>query len=82
LPSEHWPHAPLGWQAGVAPPHSPSAAQARQVCVATLQTGVPPPHCAFYVHGTQIAAATSQTGVAPVQRVALVIEQAPQAPPG
>ena len=32
------------------------------------------------MHGTQIAAATSQTGVAPVQRVALVAEQTPQAP--
>jgi hypothetical protein len=82
LPSEHWPQAPLGWQAGTAPPHSPSPAQARQVCVATLHTGVVPPHCAFDVQGTQIAAATSQTGVAPPQRLALVAEQTPHAPPG
>jgi hypothetical protein len=27
--AEHAPHAPPGWQAGVAPPHSPSATQAR-----------------------------------------------------
>jgi hypothetical protein len=44
LASEHWPQAPEGWQAGVAPPQSPSAAQARQVCVATLHTGMVPPH--------------------------------------
>jgi len=82
LPSEHWPQAPPGWQAGVAPPHSPSPAQARQVCVAALQTGVVPAHCAFDTHGTQIAAATLQTGVAPMQRVAFVAEQTPHAPPG
>ena len=53
--SEHWPHAPVGWQAGVAPPHSPSPAHARQVCVVVLHTGVVPEHCAFDVHGTQVA---------------------------
>jgi hypothetical protein len=47
-----------------------------------LQTGVMPPHWAFDVHGTQVAVAASQTGVAPPQRVALVAEQTPQAPPG
>ena len=82
LPSEHWPQAPDGWQAGVAPPHSPSPAHARQVCVARLQTGVMPPHCAFDVQGTQTPAAASQTGVAPPQRLALVAEQTPQAPLG
>jgi hypothetical protein len=82
LPSEHSPQAPLGWQAGTAPPHSPSAAQARQECVARLHTGAVPPHCAFDVHGTQVAAATSHTGVAPPQRLAFVAEQTPQAPPG
>ena len=56
LVAEHWPQAPEGWQAGVAPPHSPSPAQARQVCVATLQTGVAPAHCAFERHGTQVPA--------------------------
>ena len=30
FPAEHWPHAPPGWHAGVAPPHSPSPAQPRQ----------------------------------------------------
>ena len=54
LVAEHWPHAPEGSQAGVAPPHSPSPAQARQVCEAVLQTGVVPPHWAFDRHGTQL----------------------------
>ena len=52
--AEHWPQAPDDSQAGVAPPHSPSLAQARQTCVVVLQTGVVPPHCAFEVHGTQV----------------------------
>jgi hypothetical protein len=47
-----------------------------------LQTGVSPPHCAFEIQGTQVALATSHTGVAPVQRIALVAEQTPHAPPG
>ena len=82
MPAEHWPQAPDGWQAGVAPPHSPSAEQARQACVPTLQTGAVPAHCAFDVHGTHVALATSQAGVAPTQRLAFVAEQTPQAPDG
>jgi hypothetical protein len=54
LVAEHWPQAPEGSQAGVAPPHSPSPAQARQVCVAVLQTGVVPPHWAFDRQGTHV----------------------------
>ena len=54
LVAEHWAQAPLAWQAGVAPGHSASPAQARQVCVAVLQTGVVPPHWAFDRHGTQL----------------------------
>ena len=56
LVAEHWPQAPDASQAGVAPPQSPSPAQARQVCVAVLHTGAVPPHCAFDVHGTQVPA--------------------------
>ena len=56
LPSEHWPQAPEGSQAGVVPPHSPSPPQPRQVCVAALQTGVVPPHCTFDVQETQVPA--------------------------
>jgi hypothetical protein len=82
LLAEHWLHAPLGWQAGVAPPQSLSPAQARQVWVVVLHAGVVPPHWAFDVHGTHVAVATSQAGVAPVHLLALVAEQTPQAPPG
>jgi hypothetical protein len=83
LPAEHWPHAPLGWQAGTAPlVHSPSPAHARQVCVATLHTGAVPAHCALLTHGTHVADGTSHAGVAPVHRLALVAEQIPHAPLG
>ena len=54
--AEHCPQAPHGSQAGVDPPHSPSPAQARQVCVEVLQTGVFPPHWAFEVQATQVEA--------------------------
>ena len=82
LVGEHWPQAPEGWQAGVAPPHSPSPAQARQVCAATLQTGDTPPHSAFELQFTQVPVVTLQAGVEPEQRVVLVAEQTPQAPEG
>ena len=82
LPAEHSPHAPLAWQAGVAPPHSPSPAHDRQVFVARLHTGAVPPHCALLTHGTHVADATLHTGVAPEHSVALVTEQTPHAPPG
>jgi hypothetical protein len=80
LVAEHCPHDPEGWQAGVAPPHSPSPAQARQVCVVVLQTGVAPPHWAFEMHGTQVPAAVRQTGVAPPHALAFVAEHCPHAP--
>jgi len=54
LVAEHWPQAPLASQAGVAPPQSPSAAHARQRCVAVLQTGDVPPHWAFATHDTHV----------------------------
>ena len=78
--AEHCPHDPEGWQAGVAPPHSPSPAQARQVCAVVLHTGVAPPHCAFEMHGTQVPAVVRQTGVAPPHALALVAEHCPHAP--
>ena len=82
LVAEHWPQAPVDWQAGVAPPHSLSPPQARQAWVVVLQTGVVPPHWAFEMQGTQVALATSQTGVAPEQADPLVAEHWAQAPPG
>ena len=54
LPAEHWPHAPVGWQAGVAPPHSPSAEQPRQARVVPSHTGVAPEHCAFEVQAAHV----------------------------
>jgi hypothetical protein len=41
---EHWPQAPVGSQAGVAPPQSPSRAQARQTWPLPSQMGVVPLH--------------------------------------
>ena len=82
MESEHWPHAPDGSQAGVAPPHSASAPQARHVCNVVLQTGVSPPHWAFEVQGTQVPAEVRQAGVAPLHLLVLVAEQTPQAPDG
>jgi hypothetical protein len=79
---EHWPHDPPGWQAGVAPPHSESPAQARQTWAATLQTGVEPPHSASALQLTQVPVATLQAGIDPLHFVLLVAEQTPQAPPG
>ena len=82
LLAEHWPQAPELWQAGVEPPHSPSPAQARQVCEAALQTGVVPPHCALDVQGTQVPVVVKQAGVAPLHRLVLVAEHWPQEPDG
>jgi len=47
LVPEHWPQAPLVSQAGVAPEHSPSPAQARQTWVPVSQVGVFPPQFAL-----------------------------------
>ena len=82
LPAEHWPHEPEPWQAGVAPWHSLSPVQARQVCAVVLHTGVMPPHCAFEIHGTQVPVVVRQAGVLPVHFDVLVAEQTPQAPDG
>ena len=78
--AEHSPHAPVGWQAGVVPPHSPSPLQARQICAVRSQTGVAPPHCALEVQGTQTPRAVSHEGIAPVQRALLVAEHSAHAP--
>jgi hypothetical protein len=72
--AEHWPQAPLPWQAGVAPPQSASPAQARHVCVAPLQIGVVPEQSAFARHVTHVFVVVKQRGVAPVHAVAFVAE--------
>jgi hypothetical protein len=71
--AEHWPQFPVGSQAGVAPPQSPTA-HALHVCVMPLQIGVVPPQSAFAVHPTHVAEAVSQTGVPPVHCVAFPAE--------
>jgi len=71
---------PLAKQAGVAPPHSASPAQARQVWVVVLHTGLLPPHCASDRHGTHEPIVVRQTGVAPPHFVTLVAEHWAQAP--
>jgi hypothetical protein len=72
--AEQTPQEPAGWQAGVAPPHSPSLAQPRHTCVAVSHVGLAPPHWAFVRQPTQVAVATSQTDVAPTQRELFVAE--------
>jgi hypothetical protein len=56
FPAEHWPQAPEGSQAGVAPPHSLSPEQARQVRKAGSQTGVAPEQSASARQETQVPA--------------------------
>jgi hypothetical protein len=80
LVEEHWPQAPLGSQAGVAPPHAASLVQPRQVCVPTSQTGAAAPQSALPRHATHTPFVISQRGVAPVQRVVFVAEHCVQTP--
>jgi hypothetical protein len=82
LVAEHTPQAPLGWQAGVAPPQSASPAQARHACIVGLQMGVSPAHWALVTQPTQVPLVASQFDVAPAQRRRLVAEHWPQAPLG
>jgi hypothetical protein len=63
--AEHWPQAPAGWQAGVAPPHSLSPLQARQTRKAGSQMGVLPPQSALARQPTHVFVDVLQTGVAP-----------------
>lgn len=64
----------------MAPPQSASLAQARQVCVATLQVGVPPLQSALRTQATQVAVVELQTVVVPPQAVRFVAEHCPHAP--
>jgi hypothetical protein len=83
LVAEHTPQAPVGWQAGVAPPpHSPSPVQARQTWPPGSQTGVVPEQSASARQATQVPLAVKQSGVPPVQRSELPAEHWPQAPAG
>jgi hypothetical protein len=74
--------APLGRQMGASAPQSALVPQARQVWLPESQTGVSPPHWALERQATQVPTVVLQTGVAPLQRLALLAEQTPHAPPG
>ena len=81
LVAEQMPHAPDGWQAGVAPlPQSPSPPQARQVWLDPSQIGVLPLQSALARQRTHLPAAVSHSGVAPEHCVLLLAEHWPQAP--
>jgi hypothetical protein len=77
---EHWPQAPVGWQAGAPAPQSPSAAQARQLNIVASQVGIVPLHSAADRQPTHVAALVRQYGVAPVHSAAFVLEHWPHAP--
>jgi hypothetical protein len=49
LVAEHTPHAPLGWQAGVPPPHCASPVHPVHVPVDVVQTGVVPAQATLFV---------------------------------
>jgi hypothetical protein len=79
---EQTPQAPLGWQAGVAPPHWASLVQPVQVRVVRLQTGAAAPQSAFESQPTHRPFAMLHEGVAPTQAFMFVEEHWPQAPDG
>jgi hypothetical protein len=78
--AEHAPQVPLGWQAAVAPPHSPSATQPRQMWVVPSHTGLAAWHCAPARHATQVPVVVSHVGFVAAHAVALLTEHAPHAP--
>ena len=80
LESEHWPHAPDGWQAGAAAPHSPSFVQARHVWVVPSQNGLPPAQSAEATHPTHVPVVVWQTEADPVHWLLFVDEHSAHAP--
>ncbi|HVR01006.1 MAG TPA: hypothetical protein VMT47_02645 [Polyangia bacterium] len=64
------------------PAQSASPAQARQVCVAPLQTGVAPAQSALAMHVTQVPLAASHAGREPPHRLLFIAEHAPHEPFG
>jgi len=82
LLAEHTPHAPVGWQAGVAPPQSTSPAQARHACVVPLHTGALPPQSPFTRQPTQVPDAARQRGVVPPHAIVFAAVHWPHAPEG
>jgi len=82
LVAEQAPHAPEGWHAGAAPPHSPSIAQPRQLCAVASQTGLSAGQSASFAQAMQSPTVASQIGIAPVQEEVLTAEHWPHAPLG
>jgi hypothetical protein len=73
--AEHTPHAPPGWHAGFAPPHSPSPTQPRHSWVVPSHTGaVAPGHWLLARHPSQVPVAVAHTGVEPAHAAAFVAE--------
>ncbi len=82
LVAEQAPQVPFGWQAGVAPPQSPSRVQPRQVFVVVSQMGLVPPHWEAVVQERQVPVDWSQPETGPLHFEVLVAEQTPQMPFG
>ncbi|HVR64309.1 MAG TPA: hypothetical protein VMU50_20555, partial [Polyangia bacterium] len=72
--AEQTPHAPLAWQAGVAPPQSPSPPQPRQTFMDRLHTGRVPPQVVPSTQATQVPDITSHTGAPAPQAMLLPAE--------
>jgi len=80
LVAEHWPQVPPGWQAGVAPPHSPSPLQPRQVWNVASHLGDAAGQSPSARQEAQLPLGAWQNGFVPVQRVVFVVEHWPHAP--
>jgi hypothetical protein len=65
--AEHTPHAPPGWHAGVAAPHSLSPEQPRQIRIAGSHTGVAPPQSLSARQPTHVLLPGLHTGVGAAQ---------------
>ena len=72
--AEHWPHVPLVWQAGVAPPHSLSPAQPRQLWKVASHLGAAAGQSPSARQVTQLPLGAWQSGFVPVHSVVLVAE--------
>jgi hypothetical protein len=76
FPAEHCPHAPVGSQAGVVPPHSPSPPHARHARNDGSQMGTEPAQSLFVRHPTHVFVVVLQSGVVPLH--VLLLTQATQ----
>jgi hypothetical protein len=70
LLAEHCPHAPPAWQAGVAPPQSPSPRHATHALF--THAGLAPEQSVLARHATHWLVAVSHRGVPPLQVASVV----------